>query len=145
MESASSVRQSIRATGKLPEEVSVLKFDPNYDPRGTCYAFYFSAYSISGAIVMKASLLTVFLALTFCVPNAVLAGDEGRHSGHKGWWAGEWKEEFWDGPCEVKIESKRRGVQAGDKVQRRSRRTVGRHMEERIYGRPLQGQAGCQA
>lgn len=56
---------------------------------------------------MKASLLTVFLALTFCVPNAVLAGDEDRQSGHKGWWAGEWKEEFWDGPCEVKIESKR--------------------------------------
>lgn len=63
---------------------------------------------------MKASLLTVFLALTFCVPNAVLAGDEDRHSGHKGWWAGEWKEEFWDGPCEVKIESKR-GEFKGDK------------------------------
>lgn len=24
------------------------------------------------------------------------------------WWrGGEWKEEFWDGPCEVKLESKR--------------------------------------
>ena len=23
------------------------------------------------------------------------------------WWRGEWKEEFWNGPCEVKLESKR--------------------------------------
>jgi hypothetical protein len=23
------------------------------------------------------------------------------------WWHGEWKEEFWDSPCEVKLESKR--------------------------------------
>jgi hypothetical protein len=22
------------------------------------------------------------------------------------WWRGEWKEEFWNGPCEVKLESK---------------------------------------
>jgi hypothetical protein len=29
------------------------------------------------------------------------AGDRGR------WWRGEWKEEFWNGPCEVKLESRR--------------------------------------
>jgi hypothetical protein len=29
------------------------------------------------------------------------AGSPGR------WWGGEWKEEFWDGPCEVKLESRR--------------------------------------
>jgi hypothetical protein len=26
---------------------------------------------------------------------------------HGRWWRGEWKEEFWDSPCEVKLESKR--------------------------------------
>ena len=34
------------------------------------------------------------------------AGDD-RTGGHGRWWRGEWKEEFWNGPCEVKIESKR--------------------------------------
>jgi hypothetical protein len=36
-------------------------------------------------------------------------GDERRGGPYGGgrWWRGEWKEEFWDGPCEVKLESKR--------------------------------------
>lgn len=38
-------------------------------------------------------------------------GDEWRDEhGHERWWhdrQGEWKEEFRDGPCEVKLESKR--------------------------------------
>ncbi len=34
-------------------------------------------------------------------------GDDWRGEGGPGrWWRGEW-EEFWDGPCEVKLESKR--------------------------------------
>jgi hypothetical protein len=28
-------------------------------------------------------------------------------SGQGLWWRGEWKEEFWDGPCQVKREAKR--------------------------------------
>jgi hypothetical protein len=42
-----------------------------------------------------------------CVPPAL--GDDRRSSpgGHTRWWHGEWKEEFWDGLCEVKLESKR--------------------------------------
>jgi len=35
------------------------------------------------------------------------AGDDARSRDGKRWYRGEWKEEFWDGPCEVKIESKR--------------------------------------
>jgi hypothetical protein len=27
--------------------------------------------------------------------------------GQERWWRGEWREEFWNGPCEVKLESKR--------------------------------------
>jgi hypothetical protein len=40
---------------------------------------------------------------------AVVVGDVGSALGDDGrrWWRGDWKEEFWDGPCEVKIESKR--------------------------------------
>ena len=41
----------------------------------------------------------LILVLTEMAPAAA---DDGAR-----WWRGEWKEEFWDGPCEVKIESKR--------------------------------------
>ena len=37
----------------------------------------------------------------------MFADDGDRYRDGKDWWGGEWKEEFWDGPCEVKIESKR--------------------------------------
>jgi hypothetical protein len=30
------------------------------------------------------------------------------HSYKGRWWRGEWTEEFWDSPCKVKLESKRR-------------------------------------
>jgi hypothetical protein len=33
-------------------------------------------------------------------------GDD-RRGDHRRWWKGEWKEEFWGGPCEVKLESRR--------------------------------------
>lgn len=52
---------------------------------------------------MKTTLITSLIVLAFGQFNAALADD---NSG-KRWWGGEWKEEFWDGPCEVKIESKR--------------------------------------
>jgi hypothetical protein len=35
-------------------------------------------------------------------------GDGWQHKSGRGrWWRGEWKEEFWDGPCQVKREAKR--------------------------------------
>jgi hypothetical protein len=53
-------------------------------------------------------ILVVAMMFGFaCVTPA--AGDDrrGAPSGHGPWWRGEWKEEFWNGPCEVKLESKR--------------------------------------
>jgi hypothetical protein len=42
-----------------------------------------------------------------CVTPA--SGDDRRRpsGGQERWWGGEWKEEFWNGPCAVKLESKR--------------------------------------
>lgn len=48
------------------------------------------------------STVAMILAIV-CVTPAV--GDDGKSRGR--WWRGEWKEEFWNGPCEVKLESKR--------------------------------------
>ena len=56
---------------------------------------------------MNTPLLTILLVLILGPHNAVLADDGDRHRDKQRWWGGEWKEEFWDGPCEVKIESKR--------------------------------------
>ncbi|HYE37271.1 hypothetical protein [Methylocaldum sp.] len=55
---------------------------------------------------MKTPLLTILLILILGPHNAVLAGDDDGHRDRKRWWGSERKEEFWDGPCEVKIESK---------------------------------------
>lgn len=41
------------------------------------------------------------------IVRPALGDDWKGESGHGRWWLGEWKEEFWDGPCEVKLESKR--------------------------------------
>lgn len=46
------------------------------------------------------------LRITALLAGALLfAHDPERDAGR--WWRGEWKEAFWDGPCEVKLESKR--------------------------------------
>jgi hypothetical protein len=35
-------------------------------------------------------------------------GDGWKHERGQGqWWHGEWKDEFWDGPCQVKVGTKR--------------------------------------
>jgi hypothetical protein len=39
--------------------------------------------------------------------QAAFADDYSRHGGRERWVDKEIKEEYWDGPCEVKIESKR--------------------------------------
>ncbi len=49
---------------------------------------------------MKILLCTLLLTL-FTGWQPASAADDRR------WWRGEWKEEFWDSPCEVKIESRR--------------------------------------
>jgi hypothetical protein len=46
---------------------------------------------------------TVGLALILGLAQTASAAADDRTR----WWRGEWKEAFWDGPCEVKIESKR--------------------------------------
>jgi hypothetical protein len=60
-----------------------------------------------GATVIKTPVLTILLVLVLGKHNAVLADDNDHHRDKNRWWGGEWKEEFWDGPCEVKVESKR--------------------------------------
>jgi hypothetical protein len=55
----------------------------------------------------KAYTLVSVLVLVLGTPPAALAGDDGRPRHGTRWWHDEWNQEFWDGPCEVKIESKR--------------------------------------
>jgi hypothetical protein len=50
--------------------------------------------------------VTMLLA-TACVTPAPADDRRGTPGGHGRWWHGQWKEEFWNGPCEVKLESKR--------------------------------------
>lgn len=54
----------------------------------------------------KTALSRLLLATLLVVPASVHA-DDFRSPGDKRWWQGEWKEEYWDGPCQVKSESKR--------------------------------------
>lgn len=56
---------------------------------------------------MKIQVFTIFLASILALNNVVIADDNDRYRDHKRWREGEWKDEFWDGPCKVKIESKR--------------------------------------
>jgi hypothetical protein len=47
--------------------------------------------------------------LVFCIGIAASALPDGwkEQSGQGRWWQGDYKEEYWDGPCKVKIEAKR--------------------------------------
>jgi len=48
----------------------------------------------------------MILAIGFVTPAP--CDDRRATSGSQGrWWRGDWKEEFWNGPCAVKLESKR--------------------------------------
>ena len=55
---------------------------------------------------MRIQLLTILMASILALNSVVLANDNDRYRDNNRWREGEWKEEFWDGPCEVKIESK---------------------------------------
>jgi len=52
-------------------------------------------------------VLALLVASVLSCQTAARAEDDMRPRDGKRWWRGELKEEFWDGPCEVKIESKR--------------------------------------
>jgi hypothetical protein len=52
-------------------------------------------------------ILGVLLVVGICLVRPVFSEDWMHKSGQGRWWRGEWKEEFWDGPCEVKREAKR--------------------------------------
>jgi hypothetical protein len=54
----------------------------------------------------KATLLRLLLATPLVVVGVAQA-DDLRSSRDKRWWTDEWKEEYWDGPCQIKSESKR--------------------------------------
>jgi hypothetical protein len=60
----------------------------------------------SSEMPSKTALICLLLAMLHVVPASVHA-DDFRSPGDKRWWQGEWKEEYWDGPCQVKSESKR--------------------------------------
>jgi hypothetical protein len=52
-------------------------------------------------------VLNVLIATALSCQTVAHANDDMRPRDGNRWWRGEVKEEFWDGPCEVKIESKR--------------------------------------
>jgi hypothetical protein len=53
------------------------------------------------------SLLVVLsvLGVSGAFTPALADGDD--HDQKRRWWRGEWREDYWNRPCEVKIESKR--------------------------------------
>ncbi|PKO87446.1 MAG: hypothetical protein CVU18_10600 [Betaproteobacteria bacterium HGW-Betaproteobacteria-12] len=54
----------------------------------------------------RAILLRLLLATPLVAAGAAQA-DDLRSPRDKRWWNDEWKEEYWDGPCQIKSESKR--------------------------------------
>lgn len=62
--------------------------------------------SPSSVMPSKTALIRLMLAALLVAP-ATSSADDFRSPGEKRWWQGEWKEEYWDGPCQVKSESKR--------------------------------------
>jgi hypothetical protein len=53
------------------------------------------------------SILALIVVSALSWHAATFAADDGRSRGGQRWWQDHSKDEFWDGPCEVKIESKR--------------------------------------
>ena len=51
--------------------------------------------------------LVLLVASVLLCQAAAHANDDMRPRDGKRWWRGEMQEDFWGGPCEVKIESKR--------------------------------------
>ena len=51
-------------------------------------------------------ILAVLLVTGLGCAGPALAEHRSDEHGQGRWWHGEWREEFWDGPCEVKLESK---------------------------------------
>jgi len=56
---------------------------------------------------MKILVFAVVLTSILALHNVALAYDDDHSRDKKRWWGGTWNEEYWDGPCEVKIEKKR--------------------------------------
>ncbi|MEE4463280.1 hypothetical protein V2S84_14435 [Azotobacter chroococcum] len=62
---------------------------------------------IFSVVMMKTAVLATSLVMLLGFGHSVAAHDDHHHHEWRRWWGDERKEEFWDGPCEVKIESKR--------------------------------------
>jgi hypothetical protein len=58
----------------------------------------------SGDIIMETPLLVFVIILIVVTVNPLYADDDSRYGRYRQ--EGEWKEEYRDGPCEVKMESK---------------------------------------
>jgi hypothetical protein len=58
-------------------------------------------------MIARAVLRILIVVVGIGIVMPALGDDSKDKSRHRQWWHGEWKEEFWDGPCEVKLESKR--------------------------------------
>ena len=57
---------------------------------------------------MRACTLLGVLIVFFIGLAEPLRGDAWKEQSGRGrWWHGDYQEEYWDGPCQVKIESKR--------------------------------------
>lgn len=51
--------------------------------------------------------LGILVVFYIGIAAPVLSDDWREQSGKGRWWHGDYKEEYWDGPCQVKTESKR--------------------------------------
>jgi hypothetical protein len=58
----------------------------------------------SGHIIMKTPLLVIVISFIIVMVNPLYADYDSRYDRYRQ--GGEWKEEYRDGPCEVKMESK---------------------------------------
>jgi hypothetical protein len=53
------------------------------------------------------TVLGTLLVICIWVALPVLSDVWNEHSGRGRWWHGDYKEEYWDGPCQVRTEAKR--------------------------------------
>ena len=74
--------------------------------RSASDTIFLSLDSPSSVMPSKTALIRLMLAALLVAP-ATSSADDFRSPDDKRWWKSEWKEEYWDGPCQVKSESKR--------------------------------------
>ena len=86
--------------------------------RSASDTIFLSLDSPSSVMPSKTALIRLMLAALLVAP-ATGSADDFRSPGDKRWWKGEWKEEYWDGPCLVKQDVKRDEFKEEVKCERR--------------------------